>query len=221
MGLGLETVRTTGRAAKPLPTVLSVRPLAADEVRARAAREEGVQASPLKRLSSRHRQLARQLAAGATPGEAALAVGLSASRVSILQSDPTFADLVAHYRLEIDAKLNPLFELMTGVAEDAFSIIRDRLEDDPESFENDELMRLGQLTADRTGHAPKRVEEKNINLNFGDRLHEARQRSLEAAKREATSAASETIEADYEVITYERPGSSDEASGKRNGGDAE
>lgn len=173
-------VRTRGRASR-LPTVLSSRPLDAEEVAALGEREVGTKAAPLQRVSSRHRQLARAIASGLSPSAAGRSVGLSASRVSILMNDPTFTDLVAHSTALKDAAFSSFVEVAAGLATDAAEAIRDRLETEPESLEVDELLRISQVMADRSGNAPKRVVDNNINLNFGDALAQARQRAKAAA----------------------------------------
>lgn len=184
MSLAEDTtfIRTRGRAAGSLPTVLGVRPLELDEVSAHGAREAGIKASPLRRLSSRHRHLAKLLASGMAPSQAAHIVGLTVSRVSILKDDPSFQDLLAFYGQAVEATFLPFVEKMAGLAEDTVDELQKRLEDDPDSFESDELLRIAQTFADRTGHAPKRVEERNINLNFGDRLEQARRTARQAVE---------------------------------------
>lgn len=175
MNLAYGNIRTTGRAAR-LPEALNVRALSATEVDAHSAREVGEKVPPLKRLSSRHRHLARLIACGRTTSEAALATGLTASRVSILRSDPTFCELVAHFQHERDELFESFEKQMAGLAEDVVAELRTRIEENADQFDNGELERLLSRLADRTGHAPKRVEEKNINFNIGQRLDEARRR---------------------------------------------
>lgn len=173
-------LRVRGRAAR-LPAVLGVRALELDEVAAHTAREAGTKPSALVRLSSRHRQLARLIASGVSTTAAALAVGLTVSRVSSLKSDKNFIDLVEHCKVAQDLAYQSYHEQLAGLSEDAVAELRERVETEPESFENGELLDIIRTTADRTGYAPKRVEEKNINVNFGDRLDEARKRALEGA----------------------------------------
>lgn len=180
----LSQVRTLGRAGKKLPVPFNVRPLDADEVRAHGERESGIKATPLKRVSSRHRQLAKAIASGMPPGQAARMYDLSPSRVSILQMDPTFQDLVAVCRAEGAQHFAAFNERLAGLGEDAIEELRERLETEPAQFAADELIRISAMTADRTGFGPKKVEEKNINLNFGDQLSAARKRVVEAGARQ-------------------------------------
>lgn len=175
--LGVNPLRLTGRSSR-LPTVLGERALEPDEVRARMSREAGTKPRPLERVTARHRQLARAIAAGTGPGAAARAVGLTASRVSILLQDETFIELVNHCKQEQDRAFQGFNEVLAGIGEEAASILRERLETDADAFDNGELESIIKTTADRTGYGPKRVEEKTINLNFGDKLAAARSRAL-------------------------------------------
>lgn len=173
--LGLLPIRVHGRPPKT-PTILGVRPLTAEEVSARAARVEGHAKSTLRRLSSRHRELARRIAAGASVQEAALATGLTPTRVSQLKADPTFMDLVEHVHLEVQGQFMGIHEKLAAVAEEGLDVLAERLEEAPEEFSVGEIITVVKMGADRTGHGPSRQETKNINFNFGDRLDEARRR---------------------------------------------
>lgn len=178
MSLNLKTLRLRGRTEK-LPIPLAVEPLELENLRAATQREASIKAPALERLSSRHRQIAKAVASGATTGEIANRFGMSASRISILKADATFRDLVTFYESMEDDAFQVMHEAMAGLGLDAVEELRTRLEEAPEEIETSELTKLIQTTADRTGHAPKRVEEKNVTFNFGDRLEAARNRARE------------------------------------------
>lgn len=184
-----EKLRTKGRVAKT-PMALGQRALSPDEVVALGARERGVKPSPLQRVTARHRRMARDIASGMSSGQVARMHGLSPSRVSILLADPTFQDLVARVQTELDGAWLDFAALSKDLAEDSVTAIHDRLANEPEAFEIDDLIKIGQVFGDRAGFAPKRVEEKNITVNIGDKLNEARQR-----------ARAQIIETTYEDIT--------------------
>lgn len=134
------------------------------------------QPSSLQKLHARHHALARALAQGMRPGVAGAIYGYSASRVSILQSDPSFRDLVQHYIDEegLDAKrINERLEIITQLALDE---LMERFETEPEKLTVRELERLAAMGADRTGHGPKATTETNINIGFGERLRAAQER---------------------------------------------
>ena len=181
MSLDFGNIRKRGRAEAQLPIPLDVKPLTAEKVAAASRREEGIKPSALERLTSRHHAIARDIAAGVRTGDVAAKYGLTPSRISILKGDGTFNDLVEFYRARGDAMFDLVHERLAGVAFDALEVIADRITDPDQAAEIDlsELTKLVQMTTDRTGHAPKRVEEKNVNINFGDQLEAARQRARE------------------------------------------
>lgn len=178
MELGIELFRTTGRPARPLnPEV--VRELVAEDLPALQL-SRGSKTSALKRLSDRHHALARNLASGMGVGEAAIVCGLSLSRVSILQSDPAFIELLDFYRTGVTEVYRDVHEKLAGVASAALDELQDRLEDEPEKLSVGHLIEVTKLGADRTGHGPQSSQTSlNINVGMGDRLEAARKRIAE------------------------------------------
>lgn len=170
-----QVFRTTGRAAKPVSAVV-VRELDAADLAA-LGEEKGSKPSALKRLSERHHALARVLASGVKPSEAAITCGYAPSRVSILQDDPAFKELLEFYRNDVDAQYRGLHERLSGLALDAAEVLQERLEENSDDISFGQLMELTKLGADRTGHGP---QSNTVNLNIGvdlaDRLQKARER---------------------------------------------
>ena len=175
MELGHELFRTRGRAAKPIQAVV-VRELEGGDL-ALLEHEKGVKPSAIKRLSDRHHALARTLSSGVGPSEAGIICGYSPSRVSILQDDPTFKELLAFYRTNVDAQYLGLHEQLSGIAKDALSLLAERLEDTPEDLSVGQLIELSKMGADRTGHGPaSSTTNLNVNIDLADRLQRARER---------------------------------------------
>lgn len=175
--LSAAQLASPGRAAIPL-TVSVVRPLE-DADLALLATEQGIQASPLKRLSSRHHGLARSLASGVPVGEAALIHGYVESRVSILQGDPAFQELVSFYREKIDVAFGDLAARMAGLARDAMDVLQERLEENDSAFTNKELLAIMDSMNDRTGYG-KQSMQTQVKVDLTSRLNDARKRALEA-----------------------------------------
>jgi len=146
----------------------------------------------IKRLAARHHALARALATGTKPGEAAILCGLTASRVSILMSDPMFQDLQAHYANAVDAKFLGMQEKMAALGEDMVDEIAERLEDNPTAFSVDELYKGAALMADRTGNGPSQKSEVSVRIGIGDRL--------EAAAKRLASARGQIIDITPEIV---------------------
>lgn len=180
MELGLETISTKGRATKVSPPISS-RKVSAAEVAEELTRERGIQAPPVTRLTARHRRLAELLAMGHKPGVAGDLVGYDPSRVSILLQDATFKDLVRRLEIEhedaMKAQAKDLFNRLQDISLEAADEILARLENAADDFSIDDLRKLTEMSADRTGHGPKRTEEKHVNVNIGARLEEARKRA--------------------------------------------
>ncbi len=145
-----------GRKALPLQ-VNSVRNLEASDLLAAAAEGQGhTKAAPLKNLRHSHHALAKLLATGVKPGEASIITGISPSRISVLQADPSFADLLSHYagmeKEGWDRNRADMRERLRVIGFDALETLHERLEDTPEAFDNKTLLAIVEASADRTGH---------------------------------------------------------------------
>lgn len=135
--------------------------------------------SHVKRLTQRHHHLARCLAKGFRNYEAAAATGYAPVTISILKSDPAFMELVEAYKEKDDLVLGELHERLAGLAVDAQDLIRDRMENDPDSISIGQLLAMVELAADRTGHGPSSTTNSNINVGIAERLEAARKRVLD------------------------------------------
>lgn len=173
MDLDLELAQPT--RAKEL-TWAVVRPLTRADLALLSTEKDVKAPSLVKRLSERHHSLARALAGGMTPAQAAAMTGYVISRVSILQGDPAFRELVEFYRGEVTARFVEVHELLAGVTTDALLELRERLEEGPEKFKVAELLEISKMGADRTGNGPSSKQEVNVNVNLANRLEEARKR---------------------------------------------
>lgn len=168
-------LRTRGRAKQAVTATL-VRPLDRADV-ALLGEEKGSTAPALKRLSERHHALARNLASGMAPSEAAIVCGYAASRVSILQDDPAFRELLTFYRADVQAQYRDLHTRLSGLALDAADELADRLEDSPQDLSVGQLMEVVKMGADRTGFGPQSSSTNvNVNVDLASRLEAARKR---------------------------------------------
>jgi hypothetical protein len=189
MDLGLEITRTIGRQERKLEPEF-VRLLDSEDLK-ELEKERGVQKprslSDLKRLSERHRNLARLIAAGKEDWELSAITGYTVSHISILKSDPAMKNLIRHYSEEVDIVYTQVNEKLANVAGTALDIIQDRLEDPEQAAELSigQLAELTKLGADRTGNGPTTKSEVNVQVNIADRLEAARKRALQARLLEA------------------------------------
>lgn len=174
-GLQLQ-LRTSGRA--PVPISCEVKRELTEADLAMLGMEKGVKPPLLKKLKDSHHGLARVLASGSSPGEASLVTGFSLSRISILQNDPSFQELLTHYRSVSHEVFADLQQRMTSISLDALEELRERLIDTPEELESDFLLDLVKVTADRTGHGPSSKQTQvRVNVDLAERLEAARKRS--------------------------------------------
>lgn len=114
----------------------------------------GSQTSALARLSHSHHALARALAEGRSAVEAGLIAGYSVSRVSILQRDPAFAELLAHYGAQRELQHIDVLERLRILGLNSVEELQARLEENPNAFSPRELMELTELALIKGRQAP-------------------------------------------------------------------
>lgn len=137
-----------GRGAKaPIPVEISiVRPIGPEDLELLAnPPSQGSTAPTLQSLRATHHQLAQLLAKGVTEGEASLLTGYSLSRISILQADPTFSELLANYSAQRDLAFADTLERMRVLGLSALDELQERLENDPSKWTNREVMEMAEL----------------------------------------------------------------------------
>lgn len=181
LGLNLTArdlgLRPAGAKGKHVTAVAGEVLVAADLAALETSRD--TKAPGVLKLRERHHFLARSIADGMKPGDAGLLCGYCASRVSILQADKAFQDLVQFYRQKVDEKYYGMHERMAALGVDAVDELQERLDDTPDEFTVNQLMDLAGRMADRTGHGVSTQTNVNIKVGLADRLASARRR-LEA-----------------------------------------
>ena len=176
MDLDLEP-RTVGRAAIPLE-FRRVRDLNEGDL-ALLATECGIKANSIVKYRDSHHALARCLASGMPPVQAALVTGYSLQRVYHFQSqDINFQELIQHYRSLKDEVYADLHERMATLSLEAEAELRERLHDSPEAFSPGMLLEIVKTLADRTGHgSSSKSTVLNVNVDLAGRLERARERT--------------------------------------------
>jgi len=175
LGLGLRTV---GRAGKL--TFAASGELSAQDLEALTS-DKGTTATPLIKLRERHHALALGLASGMSPGECSAVYGYSGSRISVLQSDTAFKELVIHYRGEVKDRYLTGHQAMADLQLDAAEELRERMEDKPDTFSHGQLLEIMKVSADRTGLGPSSQTNVDVRIGLGDRMQKAQDR-VSAAK---------------------------------------
>jgi hypothetical protein len=174
---------TRGRLAKNLE-LKAIRDLIPDDL-LRLREKRSTPAT--QRLRDPHHALARLIAAGVRPKDAAAQTGYTISRVYVLHSDPTFKDLVAKYRDDVDgayvdaqeevyAAHNRVRLKALNHLEQAF----DKAEEEGELIPFRNSLAAFSDLSDRVG-VQKKSTQTNINLDFAKDL-EARLASARAVR---------------------------------------
>lgn len=135
----------------------------------------------LKRLRDSHHAVAHALAHGLTPFQVSLQTGYAPSRISVLQRDPMFQELMEFYRRDAEVAAQEVEAQMLLVGKDVLQEMHERVLDDediPLAVLND----VFKTVMDRAGYAPvQRSINKNLNLNIGDRMDAAARKRKDAA----------------------------------------
>lgn len=164
LDVSLERASNRGRPPKRVEGEI-VRALRAEDL-ALLDLGRGIKAPPIKKLRDAHHSIARLISQDRRGVEIALITGYSQSRISILKADPAFMELVAFYRAQVSDVADEAFvdaqAKLAAVNRDAIEELHDRLQDQPETINNDELLDIVKATSDRTGNGP---QAKNMNVN--------------------------------------------------------
>ena len=175
-------LRIGGRKKAPL-VFEYLRDLDADDVV--ALQEERQSSAPaIKVLRAKHHALAKLLASGVSEGDAAIMIGYSSSRISVLKSDPSFRELMTFYQAKDQERHFDMAEAIADFGGDVLNVIADRLETDPDSFTISQLNELMKTSLDRSGFGPSAKQEVNVKVGLADRFEAARKR-VESHKRPA------------------------------------
>lgn len=110
---------------------------------------------PIAKLKSAHHNMARLLADGRKAVEVSAITGYSQSRISLLQKDPAFAELVQYYKAQAAEVYLDVHSRLAQVGMGALDELQDRLDEKPETFTNKELQSLVETTFDRSVAPPK------------------------------------------------------------------
>lgn len=145
----------------------------------------------LKRLNARHHLVAKFLAKGVPAVTVAVMVGMRAGTISLLKGDKSFRELIDFYTDHEDVKSDEFFERLGGIAKDAAAELEFRLEVEPDKIPVTQLLKIIEVTADRTGHGPQTTTNHNVTHDIADRLQAARRRMIVLDKRDVVPEMSE------------------------------
>lgn len=100
----------------------------------------------LKQIRHNHHQLAQLLAQGTPQVEAARLTGYNNAYICVLESDPTFKELVNYYSQQRELAFVDVVDRMRTLGLSTLDELQSRLESDPDSYSNRELMEQAELT---------------------------------------------------------------------------
>lgn len=179
-------VRTHGRPSRPVAFAV-IRELNGADM---ASLDISLNSSAptLKGLRTSHHHLAKCLASGMKNADASRATGYSPSRISILQSDSTFMELIEHYRGIVDEAFLDVNQRLATFTADALEIAHERLLDDPDKIADSDLHKYITSGLDRTGYGPQsKSTQVNVNVDLSARLDAARNRVKQIEGRATVS----------------------------------
>lgn len=164
----MNNITTTGRR----PTALDIELVGQVEVDDLVQRQQGAGAiahksASLARIRGIHHELAKMLASGMKPAEISAATGYCSSRISTLQTDPMFKELVEFYTNSQKEIFRDVNAQIATLASDAVGELQSRLESTPEQFSVGALTNLAQMALDRSGHAPV-AKSVSVSGNLAD-----------------------------------------------------
>lgn len=189
----MSEFKTRGRSLTPLELEILGAVSPADLVeREQEGNKESSGTPTLAKLRGIHHDIARQLASGLTPAEVSAITGYSPSRISTLQSDPSFKELLAFYSEKQKEIYIDVHKRMSTLGLDAASELSDRLVEKPESFTNTQLIELTKATLDRAGYNPV---SKTVNASVT--LTAAELDSLKASLPSSNVKVVEVLDAEY------------------------
>lgn len=150
----MTDVKTKGRKMSPLELEILGSITEQDILDRTEGELVSSEAPTLSRIRGIHHEIARQLASGLTPAEVSAITGYSLSRISILQGDPSFKELLAFYKNKSDEVFVDVHKRMAILGLDAANELADRLETKPETLSNSQLIEITKASLDRAGYSP-------------------------------------------------------------------
>jgi hypothetical protein len=128
----------------------------------------GIKAPSLQRIRNTHHMLARLLAEGKKPTDISMITGFSPGRISSLQSDPMFVELMAYYSAQVESQYLDVHARLADLGVTSLEELRERIEETPEKFSVRELLEIMKETLDRSA-APSKGGgggKTNIEIKF-------------------------------------------------------
>ena len=109
----------------------------------------------VKSIRASHHQLAQLLARGVSHTEASLITGYAVATVhNYSNNDPAFKELVAFYTQQRDLAFADVMQKMSTLGSDVLDILKEQIDESPQTFTKRELMELVDLTLVKPNRVP-------------------------------------------------------------------
>lgn len=189
---------TMHRGKLPSPvTIFEVRPLTREDLE--MIREK--RTTPIvEKFRDPHHHVARLIAAGLRLDEVAERSGYSYARIATLSADPTFQQLIAEKRKDVDRAFiesqDDYYRLASSnmlKAERQLSERLDKADEDNELLPVRDLISISRDAADRFGYG-KKTTNVNLNVDFAARLEAAAARSTKVIEGRNTAQPLDDVE---------------------------
>lgn len=124
-----------------------------------------------------HHRIAQLLAAGMPDIQVAALCSTTASRISILKTNPAFQELLAYYAENVEEAWADFVTTAAAMSMDMLHRLQELLDESPDKFTPAMTLQALTVLADRSGHAPvTKSVNVNVNADIGSRLNAAKER---------------------------------------------
>lgn len=198
-----DILRSAQPKAEETLTGRVARELTAEDI-ANCAQAVGVgisQSPPIKTLRDRHHKAAQLMAQGTlTLAQISQVTGYSQSRLSVLQADPSFAELLSMYRNQREEIFTDTVTKMKALTDDAVEVLQERLEHDPDAFKTEHLLTIVTKVADRAGFSPVQKSMSVSTTISPDQLSAMKERARQRQIGQVKQITQESAHATHQTI---------------------
>jgi len=143
----------------------------------------------LKRITYRHKAMARAIAAGVPLPEVAMNFVISINTLYELMKNPAFKEMV-EYHARVEESEMTIGEKLVMVGKQSLDRLGERLDDDEEAkkITIPQLLEIAKSASDRTGFGPASTNVSvNVNADLASRMKAARERAQQSIQSESAA----------------------------------
>lgn len=154
--------------------------------------------APLAKIRAPHHTLAQLLVDNNDVIAVSRITGYAPARIRTLIADPAFEELMAFYAEQKIHAEHDVSKSIAHVGMTATQILQERLEEEPESFSNKDLLALQTAQLDRTGHGPQ--SKKTVEISDPRNVLAEIKQLMSSENRAVIVARTEAITVNYEEV---------------------